>query len=44
MGENLDLAGQGRWAAFTVQDLFAIAPWMEERITKVVDGMGLGVF
>ncbi|KZO98094.1 hypothetical protein CALVIDRAFT_562484 [Calocera viscosa TUFC12733] len=44
VGEALDLTGQGRWAAFTTQDLFALAPWMEERVTKVVDGMGLGVF
>ncbi|EIM85716.1 uncharacterized protein STEHIDRAFT_169568 [Stereum hirsutum FP-91666 SS1] len=43
--QDLDLVvGQGRsqYASFTWDDLVAIAPWMEEHITKKVDGPGLG--
>lgn len=32
----------GRFASFGVQDLFAIAPWMKERIHRVIEGPGLG--
>ncbi|KIL00509.1 hypothetical protein PAXRUDRAFT_129640 [Paxillus rubicundulus Ve08.2h10] len=30
------------FASFTWQDFLAIAPWMEERITKFIHGQGLG--
>ncbi|KAG5648872.1 hypothetical protein DXG03_000221 [Asterophora parasitica] len=43
--QDLDLvAGPGRnqYASFTWEDLWAIAPWMEDRITKNIQGQGLG--
>lgn len=33
----------GRWASFNWADLWAIAPWLQDRITKQVEGMGLGI-
>ncbi|KAH7930666.1 hypothetical protein BV22DRAFT_1101626 [Leucogyrophana mollusca] len=44
--QDIDLvvgAGRGQFASFTWQDLLVIAPWMEERITKFIDGQGLGL-
>ncbi|KDQ64356.1 hypothetical protein JAAARDRAFT_187693 [Jaapia argillacea MUCL 33604] len=43
--QDLDLVvglGRNQYASFTWPDLHAIAPWMEERITKKIDGAGLG--
>jgi hypothetical protein len=43
--QDLDLVvGQGKnqYASLSWPDLWAIAPWMEERITKRIDGPGLG--
>ncbi|KAF9443324.1 hypothetical protein P691DRAFT_738030 [Macrolepiota fuliginosa MF-IS2] len=34
--------GRRQYASFSWNDLWAIAPWMEERITKRIDGPGLG--
>ncbi len=34
--------GLSSYASFTWADLDAIAPWMSERITKRIDGQGLG--
>jgi len=34
--------GRQQYASFTWSDLWAIAPWLEERITKKIDGPGLG--
>lgn len=31
-----------QYASFSWCDLWAIAPWLEERITKRIDGAGLG--
>lgn len=36
------LLGRQQYASFTWSDLWAIAPWLEERITKKIDGPGLG--
>lgn len=36
----------GSWnqfASFTWHDLLTIAPWMKERVTKIIDGPGLGI-
>ena len=44
--QDLDLvvgSGRSQYASFTWTDLWAIAPWMEERITKQIDGPGLGI-
>ncbi|KAF9464878.1 hypothetical protein BDZ94DRAFT_1215690 [Collybia nuda] len=43
--QDLDLVvgpGRQQYASFTWNDLWAIAPWMEERITKKIEGPGLG--
>ncbi|TRM68193.1 hypothetical protein BD626DRAFT_481040 [Schizophyllum amplum] len=43
--EDMDIVnalGRQQYGAFTWEDLFAVAPWMDERITKKVDGPGLG--
>jgi len=37
------LMTHGRYASFDVQDLFTIAPWMKDKIDKIIDGPGLGV-
>ncbi|KAF7352578.1 hypothetical protein MVEN_01223100 [Mycena venus] len=39
------LVGPGRkqYVSFTWDDLWAIAPWLEEKITKQIDGPGLGL-
>jgi hypothetical protein len=34
--------GRSRYASFSWPDLWAIAPWIEDRITKKIDGPGLG--
>jgi hypothetical protein len=42
---DVDLVvGQGRsqYASFSWEDFKAIAPWMEEKITKIIFGPGLG--
>ncbi|KAG1752542.1 uncharacterized protein EDB91DRAFT_1044592 [Suillus paluster] len=36
-------ASWNHFASFTWQDLLTIAPWMKERVTKVIDGPGLGI-
>jgi hypothetical protein len=38
-------AGEGRqqYASFTWSDLCAIAPWVDEKITKKIQGIGLGL-
>ncbi|KAK0190804.1 hypothetical protein F5146DRAFT_1103070 [Armillaria mellea] len=44
--QDLDLVlgpGRQQYASFTWNDLNAIAPWMEERITKKINGPGLGI-
>ncbi|KAK0461993.1 uncharacterized protein EV420DRAFT_1266034 [Desarmillaria tabescens] len=44
--QDLDLVlgpGRQQYASFTWNDLNAIAPWMEERITKKINGQGLGI-
>jgi hypothetical protein len=43
--QDLDLVvgpGRRQYASFVWEDLWAIAPWMEERISKKIDGQGLG--
>ncbi|KAI0068569.1 hypothetical protein BV25DRAFT_1817434 [Artomyces pyxidatus] len=43
--QDLDLVlgfGRSQYSSLTWADLAAIAPWMEERITKKIDGPGLG--
>ncbi|KAG7097284.1 hypothetical protein E1B28_004649 [Marasmius oreades] len=43
--QDLDLiTGPGRhqYASFVWNDLWAIAPWLEERVTRKIDGQGLG--
>lgn len=35
-------AGRSRWASFTIDDLDAIAPWLDAHIEKKMEGMGLG--
>lgn len=43
--QDLDLVvgpGRQQYASFTWSDLWAMAPWMEERITKKIEGPGLG--
>ncbi|KAG6817860.1 hypothetical protein H0H87_001692 [Tephrocybe sp. NHM501043] len=42
--QDVDLVngfGRSQYASFTFEDLWAIAPWMKERITKTIDGPGL---
>lgn len=44
--QDLDLVvgpGRQQYCSFTWSDLWAIAPWLEERITKKIDGPGLGI-
>ncbi|KAK0230639.1 hypothetical protein IW262DRAFT_1339509 [Armillaria fumosa] len=44
--QDLDLVlgpGRQQYASFTWSDLNAIAPWMEEPITKKINGPGLGI-
>ncbi|KAL1735886.1 hypothetical protein EV714DRAFT_267431 [Schizophyllum commune] len=43
--EDLDIVGapgRQQYSSFTWEDLLAVAPWMDERITKKIDGAGLG--
>ncbi|KAL1740103.1 hypothetical protein HDZ31DRAFT_68260 [Schizophyllum fasciatum] len=43
--EDLDIVvapGRAQYTSFTWEDLSAVAPWMDERITKKIDGAGLG--
>ncbi|KAH0839827.1 hypothetical protein J3R83DRAFT_774 [Lanmaoa asiatica] len=41
--ELFDGINHTQFASFTSQDFLAIAPWMEERITKCIYGQGLGI-
>ena len=44
--EDFDLVvgrGRGHYASFTWADFDAIAPWMNDRIVKRIDGQGLGI-
>ncbi|KAG6903413.1 hypothetical protein C0995_005436 [Termitomyces sp. Mi166 len=44
--QDLDLVvgpGRNQYASFTWMDLWAIAPWMEDRITRKIQGPGLGI-
>ncbi|KAJ7584261.1 hypothetical protein C8J56DRAFT_1089809 [Mycena floridula] len=44
--QDLDLVvgvGRQQYASFTWPDLHAIAPWLDERLTKKIDGPGLGI-
>ncbi|KAJ7498687.1 hypothetical protein FB451DRAFT_1202719 [Mycena latifolia] len=36
-------SGRQQYASFTWDDLWAIAPWLEEKITRQIDGPGLGI-
>ncbi|KAG8907004.1 hypothetical protein FRB99_005524 [Tulasnella sp. 403] len=38
-----EILSHGRFAAFGDQDLFAIAPWIKDKITKITDGPGIGI-
>ncbi|KZS97494.1 hypothetical protein SISNIDRAFT_449005 [Sistotremastrum niveocremeum HHB9708] len=44
--QDLDLIlpgpGRSQYASFTWNDLWAVAPWMKERITRCINGQGLG--
>ncbi|EKM79873.1 hypothetical protein AGABI1DRAFT_106215 [Agaricus bisporus var. burnettii JB137-S8] len=40
--DTLPNAGRQQFASFGWSDLWAVAPWMDERITKRIDGPGLG--
>jgi hypothetical protein len=35
--------GRQQYASFTWDDLGILAPWLEEKITKKIDGPGLGL-
>jgi len=35
--------GHAQYASLAWSDLWAIAPWMMEKITKCIDGPGLGI-
>ncbi|KAK7061946.1 hypothetical protein R3P38DRAFT_2493671 [Favolaschia claudopus] len=37
------LGGRQQYASFAWEDLWAVAPWLEEKITKQIDGPGLGL-
>ncbi|KAG1783051.1 hypothetical protein EV702DRAFT_240416 [Suillus placidus] len=42
--DESEFAGSwNRFASFTWDDLLTIAPWMKERVTKIIDGPGLGM-
>ncbi|KAF9226694.1 hypothetical protein BS17DRAFT_696817 [Gyrodon lividus] len=41
--ELMDGIGHSQFASFTWQDVLAIAPWIEERITMFIHGQGLGI-
>ncbi|KAF9238750.1 hypothetical protein BU15DRAFT_47325 [Melanogaster broomeanus] len=41
--ELIDDIGNGQFASFTWQDFLAVAPWMEERISQIIHGQGLGI-
>jgi hypothetical protein len=43
--QDLDLVvglNRNQYASFTWNDMWAIAPWMKDKITKRIDGLGLG--
>jgi hypothetical protein len=45
MLQDVDLVvglGRNQYASFTWEDFMAIAPWMEEKVTKIIFGPGLG--
>jgi hypothetical protein len=35
--------GRQQYVSFTWEDLWSIAPWLEEKITRKIDGPGLGI-
>lgn len=44
--QDLDLvvgAGRQQYCSFSWSDMWAIAPWLEESITRKIDGPGLGI-
>ncbi|KAG2064274.1 hypothetical protein BDR04DRAFT_1130843 [Suillus decipiens] len=42
--DESEFAGSwNQFASFTWHDLLTIAPWMKERVTKIIDGPGLGI-
>jgi len=41
--DHEDLLTLGRFASFGVRDLFAIAPWMKDKLGKIIEGPGLGI-
>ena len=44
--QDMDLAvgpGRHQYASFIWDDLWAIAPWLEERVVEKIDGPGLGL-
>jgi hypothetical protein len=41
--ESEFVGGWNQFASFTWHDLLTIAPWMKERVTKIIDGPGLGI-
>ncbi|KAG2156301.1 hypothetical protein DEU56DRAFT_723385 [Suillus clintonianus] len=42
--DESEFAGsRNQFASFTWHDLLTIAPWMKERVTKFIDGPGLGI-
>ena len=44
--ENSDLVvgpGRSQYSSFTWPDLWAIAPWMADKVTKRIEGPGLGI-
>lgn len=44
IGYESEFAGSwNQFASFTWHDLLTIAPWMKERVTKIIDGPGLGI-
>jgi hypothetical protein len=36
-------AGHYQYSSFIWSDLWAIAPWMTEKVTKRIEGAGLGI-
>lgn len=36
-------SGRQQYASLTWEDFWAIAPWLEEEITRQIDGPGLGI-
>jgi hypothetical protein len=40
---QLVVGGHGQYCSFTWSDLWAIAPWMADKVTKRIEGAGLGL-